>query len=120
MNTPQIEIQPVLTKSDSMGSQHIYRLANGYGLSVIQGPYTYGGPVGLWEAGLVRFYGAGADDRKLVEIEDTPITREWGDQVCGYLSDEELAALLVKVATLPSAARAIEGPETIHVTSERA
>src|SRR5882757_8213012 len=120
MSTPQIEIQPLLTKSDGLQVQHVYRLANGYGLSVIQGPYSYGGPQGLWEAGLGRYYGEGADDWELVEVEDTPITREWQSQVKGYLSDEDLAALLVRVSTLPTAARAIEGPESIYVTSERA
>jgi len=31
------------------GVQKVYEFDNGYGASVIMGPYTYGGPKGLWE-----------------------------------------------------------------------
>ena len=46
-------------------------LVNGYQLSVIQSPFSYGGDKGLWEIGLMR-------GNSLVEVE------EWGDQVKGY------------------------------------
>jgi hypothetical protein len=52
-------------------------LVNGYQLSVIQSPFSYGGDKGLWEIGLML-------GNSLVEVE------EWCDQVKGYLTKSEV------------------------------
>ena len=52
-------------------------LVNGYQLSVIQSPFSYGGDKGLWEIGLML-------GNSLVVVE------EWCDQVKGYLTKSEV------------------------------
>ena len=43
-----IEPAPLRTVDRGMaGSQWVYRFPNGYGASVIRGPWSYGGPEGL-------------------------------------------------------------------------
>ena len=67
-----------------LGEQHIYRFANGYGASVIRGQYTYGGLDGLYEAAVIGFRGD-----------------KWGiisDDVAGYLTIGDVAALLAAIA----------------------
>jgi len=73
--------------------QWIYRFGNGYGASVVQGPYTYGGPMGLYELAVLVFDG---DDHELTY--DTPVT----DDVEGHLPLGEVADLLVRIAALPA------------------
>jgi len=36
------------------GIRREYKFPNGYGASVIKGPYTYGGKKGLWEMALLK------------------------------------------------------------------
>ena len=91
-----IEAEPWLSKSTRYGgTQHLYRFANGYGASVVQGIGTYGGEQGKWELGVMKFDG---EDYSLTY--DTPVT---GD-VIGWLDPEGVAELLVKIAALPEAA----------------
>lgn len=73
----------------NMGVQEIYKFPNGYGASVIRGPYSYGGREGKWE--LAVFGPDGGIDYS------TPVTSD----VEGYLEDEEVEALLVKIRALP-------------------
>ena len=61
---------------------------NGYGASVVVGPYTYGGEDGLYELGVL------GQDGKLTY--DTPIT----DDVEGYLSEEGVTQLLKQIQKL--------------------
>ena len=61
---------------------------NGYGASVVVGPYTYGGEDGLYELGVL------GKDGKLTY--DTPITED----VEGYLSEEGLTQLLKQIQNL--------------------
>lgn len=77
---------------DTMGEQHIYRVTNGYGASVVRGPYTYGGPEGLFELAVILFDG---DEWELTY--ETPITSD----VLGHLTLEEVAETLVQIAALP-------------------
>ena len=71
--------------------QVLHRFENGYGASVIQGPYTYGGDEGLFEMAVVYFEG---DEYALVY--DTPVT----DDVLGYLTPSEVEHYLAKVERL--------------------
>jgi hypothetical protein len=75
------------------GEQHVYRFDNGYGASVVQGPYTYGGRDGKYELAVIAFTG---DTWDLTYA--TPVT----DNVIGYLTVPEVAGLLVQIAALPS------------------
>ena len=95
-----IEVQPwrindYASESPYGNKQWIYRFGNGYGASVVQGAYTYGGSVGLFELAVLTFDG---DEHHLTYA--TPIT----DDVIGHLSVEEVAALLVQIAALPAEA----------------
>lgn len=94
-----IEVQPYKINdwsADSGNKQWIYRFENGYGASVIQGPYTYGGKSG-YELAVLEFDG---DEWHLTYA--TPIT----DGVKGCLSVENVAELLVQIAALKMAERA--------------
>ena len=59
------------------GVQGFVDLVNGYQLSVVQSPFSYGGSKGLWEIALMAC-------NSLVEVS------EWGDQVKGYLTKSEV------------------------------
>jgi hypothetical protein len=63
---------------------------NGYGASVVVGPYTYGGEDGLYELGVL------GKDGKLTY--DTPVT----DDVKGYLSEDDVTRLLEQIQLLPN------------------
>jgi len=86
---PQVEATATESKyRHGGGVQHVYRFPNGYGASVIQGTYTYGGPDGLWEVAVLKGENL---------CYDTPIT----DDVLGYCDDDAVADLLVRIAALP-------------------
>jgi hypothetical protein len=61
---------------------------NGYGASVVVGPYTYGGEDGLYELAVL------GSDGKLCY--DTPVT----DDVEGYLSEDDVTKLLEQIQKL--------------------
>ena len=61
---------------------------NGYGASVVVGPYTYGGEDGLYELGVL------GKDKKLTY--DTSVT----DDVEGYLSEDDVTRLLEQIQKL--------------------
>lgn len=77
-----------------MGKQARHFFPNGYGVSVICGPGSYGGPQGLYELAVLK----GAADRSDL-CYDTPVT----DDVEGYLSPEDVSRLMGEVAALPNA-----------------
>lgn len=79
------------------GTQRIYRFPNGYGASVIQSPYSYGGRDGLYELAVAKFNGEDHDDWSLCY--ETEIT----DDVLGYLTEREVREALDKIAGLPNA-----------------
>lgn len=70
------------------GWQYIFEFENGYGASVIRGAFSYGGSNGLWEVAVL------ADG---ILAFDTPIT----DGVIGYLSDDEVTAVLDRIKAMP-------------------
>jgi len=69
--------------------------ANGYGASVVSNDFTYGGRDGLYELAVIK--GTNVDDFELVY--DTPITND----VLGWLTWEEVEALLKEIEALPPA-----------------
>lgn len=91
-----MDIKPydVVIKEEPTAVQKLYRFPNGAGASVVRGEYTYGGDEGLWELGVIRFDDEGG--YKLIYPRD--VCSE-GD-VVGWLTDEQVDELLVKVANL--------------------
>jgi hypothetical protein len=74
---------------DGMGIQCRIEFSNGYGASIVKGPYTYGGRDGLFELAVIN--------AETGEINyDTPIT----DDVVGYLTEDGVSALLAEIELL--------------------
>jgi hypothetical protein len=73
---------------DGMGIQCRINFKNGYGASIVKGPYTYGGRDGLFELAVL------GPDGQLTY--DTPIT----DDVVGYLTEDGITALLAEIELL--------------------
>jgi hypothetical protein len=73
-------------------SHHIFD--NHYGVSVIRGPYTYGGKQGLYELAVI-YMAPNAEYSDLVY--DTPVT----NNVEGYLTPEDVTRLMKEVSKLP-------------------
>ena len=71
-----------------IGKQCIVQFPNGYGASVVQGPYTYGGKDGLYELAVL------GKDGEITY--DTPITND----VLGYLSEAEVEKTLLEIKNL--------------------
>lgn len=74
------------------GTQVIFKFTNGWGASVIRGPYSYGGPDGLFELGVL-------DSEGHLNY-DTPVAP---DDVLGYLTAEDVREALEKLAHLTDA-----------------
>lgn len=83
----------VVTETDSAltGSQRVVRFPNGYGASIVRGPYTYGGSDGLFELAVVRFDGDGWD-----LTYETPVT----DDVLGWLTEAQVEETLAAIEAL--------------------
>jgi hypothetical protein len=73
---------------DAYSHQWIFKFKNGYGASVVQGPYTYGGKEGLFELAVLR-----GDELDYT----TPIT----DDVIGWLEEDAVNIILTKIKELP-------------------
>lgn len=82
------------------GIHYVFKFENGYGASVIKGPFTYGGPQDLWELAVLSF---GRDDECSLEY-GTEIT----DDVIGYQTNEEILDLLNRIKELK---------EPVHIES---
>jgi len=76
------------------GVQKIYRFDNGYGASVVQTPFSYGGSDGLWEIAVLMFNAPSKDDYELTY--DTPITND----VLGYLTQNQVSETLQAIRGL--------------------
>jgi len=75
--------------------QQIFRFRNGWGASVVQGPYSYGGPEGKYELAVIGFLSEGAQDFYLNY--KTPITND----VVGWLDESDVDELLDEISALP-------------------
>ena len=84
-----------LTFREEGGVQRIYSFHNGYSVSAIMTPFSYGGKQGLWEAGIMK---ASADGNWEM-VYTTPLTSD----VLGGLTDAELADFVNAVRSLPFA-----------------
>lgn len=73
------------------GVQAKHFFPNGYGVSVIQSPNSYGGDDGLYELAVLK-----GDETNSKITYDTPITRD----VIGYLTEDEVTELLTQVSSL--------------------
>lgn len=62
---------------------------NGYGVSVVRGPYSYGGQRGLYELAVLDSDGD--------VCYDTPIT----DNVIGFLKPEDVTKYMIEIQELP-------------------
>ena len=89
-----VEPRKSVERLDDIGIQRVYRFANGYGASVVKGPYSYGGPNGLYELAVIKFYGDGDYEFKLNY--DTPITSD----VIGHLTLDKVNEILDKIEKL--------------------
>ena len=69
------------------GVQIQYRFPNGYGASVIRGPYSYGGEDGLYELAVLKSGNI---------CYSTPIT----DDVLGFLSEDGVSSALAQIEAL--------------------
>ena len=73
------------------GIQKQYKFSNGFGASVVQHPFSYGNEQWLWELAVVKWVG----ERYTLDY-STEIT----DDVIGYLTEEEVEEILVKIKNL--------------------
>lgn len=69
------------TREQLGGDSRVMLFPNGYGVSVVRNPYSYGGSEGLWELAVIR----GTKDEWQITY-DTSIT----DDVIGHLSLSEV------------------------------
>ena len=72
------------------GTQKIYRFPNGYGASVINSHFCYGGDRGLYELAVLGFNSSDITD--LYVIYDAPI-----DSPQGHLTEEDVDGLLGQI-----------------------
>jgi hypothetical protein len=73
---------------DGFGVQSRIMFENGYGVSVVKGPHTYGGKIGLYEIAVL-------DSEENITYE-TPITSD----VIGYLRPEDVTDVIEKIQKL--------------------
>lgn len=86
----------LLERNLNGGKQTLHKFPNGYGASVIDGgTYCYGADQGLKELAVIKFY----EGDKWHLCYETDIT----DDVLGYLTDEDVADLLVQIEALEAA-----------------
>jgi hypothetical protein len=73
------------------GTQYLVFYPNGYGASIVNHRFSYGGDDGLWELAVTK---GTKEDWEICY--DTPITSD----VLGFLSDEEVDETLFKIKEL--------------------
>lgn len=74
-------------KPKALGVQAKVEFPNGYGASIVQGPYSYGNEFGLYELAVLK---------DGVLCYDTPITSD----VVGHLTPDDVTALLEQIEAL--------------------
>jgi hypothetical protein len=87
------------TRVDGTTERRRYYFNNDHGASVIRTPYSYGGRDGLWELAVLEKAAEGAWDAW--DAWDLCYTTPIADEVIGWLSDDEVEALLDRIEKLP-------------------
>lgn len=83
----------LIERSMNGGDQVVHKFENGYGASVVCHSYSYGSEEGLKELAVLKF----EPDSDVYNLcYDTEITND----VLGYLTDEDVADLLVRIEAL--------------------
>lgn len=89
-------MKPLIERTIHKGKtiQKQYSFENGYGASVIQGEFSYGGEQGLYELAILH----GNPDPRLASLcYQTPICND----VMGYLTAEQVEEILLDISVLP-------------------
>jgi hypothetical protein len=73
------------------GIQYLVFYPNGYGASIVQHEFSYGGNRGLWELAVIK-----GNEEEWDICYTTPITSD----VLGYLQDNEVDELLTQIEAL--------------------
>jgi hypothetical protein len=81
-------------ETDETGEYASHIFPNHYGVSVIRGPYTYGGKDGLYELAVLVMR---PEDKYSKLCYDTPITND----VMGYLTPAKISDIMKQVSELP-------------------
>ena len=89
------------------GARWRFSFTNGYGASVIQHDFSYGGNGGLWEVAVLDVHG--------MPTYDTPIA----DDVIGRLTVVGVRDVLDGIARLPSALKMLEALTDVRVSKWR-
>jgi len=92
MNIDHFVIHRKKSKDGYTHNQVVFKFPNGYGASLIQGDYTYGGDQGLFEIAVLIF----TPDNKWEICYDTHIT----DDTLGYLTEDEVLDTLQNIYNL--------------------
>ena len=71
--------------------QYLVFYPNGYGASIVQHKFSYGGDKGLWELAVIK-----GNNKEWDICYSTPITND----VIGHLTENEVDELLIKIETL--------------------
>jgi hypothetical protein len=89
-----MEFKDLVFETDEMGESAAHLFDNHYGVSVVRGPYTYGGREGLYELAVIHM---APGDKYSKLCYDTPIT---GD-VMGHLKPDDITEIMKQVEELP-------------------
>ena len=87
-----INFKELPSRSVNNGIQYIFKADNGYGASIVQHDYSYGGRVGLWEIAVTKY----DEDGEWDLCYDTSITSD----VLGHLSESEVTDYLTQIEQL--------------------
>lgn len=85
---------------DEMGEYAYHIFPNHYGVSIVRGPYTYGGKDGLYELAVIHM---APEDEYSELVYDTPITND----VIGYLTPDKITEIMKQVEELPLRERVV-------------
>jgi hypothetical protein len=80
------------SNSINNGIQYIFKADNGYGASIVQHDFSYGGKAGLWEIAVTKY----DEDGEWDICYDTPITND----VLGHLRESEVMDYLTQIEQL--------------------